>query len=121
MYAIGTRVYVKSVDHLATVSEANWFHSGGKRHATYLVQFVDHGGRPIGGDFLTSARDLRNAEGGCCDGCGKYLPRGSFNQGATSPDGEYPDGLKFCFLCTRYPEPWEHAEELLSLRSIRLP
>jgi hypothetical protein len=33
-----------------------------------------------------------------CDGCGKTF-RGEAH--ATAPDGEYPHGLRFCFLCTR--------------------
>jgi hypothetical protein len=32
-----------------------------------------------------------------CDGCGKRY-RGQPHR--TGPDGEYPDGLHFCFLCS---------------------
>jgi len=61
---------------------------------------------------------VRGDEGGCqldaghrghhstvtfgCDGCGKRY-RGRPH--ATAPDGEYPHGLQFCFLCSAEQGP----------------
>jgi hypothetical protein len=91
MYVIGTKVYVKSVDRVGKVTERGYHRRAGT--AWYLIKFTDYGGQ--NGDFMTGSKDLRNAEGGCCDGCSRYLPHGSFNQGMKGPEG-----LRFCFLCT---------------------
>ena len=104
MYAIGTRVYVKSHDCLGVVTEANYI--GKPRRASYLVELsnpdqIGHHERI--GEWLTGSHDLRAADG-CCDGCSRWLPHGSFVGGATGPDGEYPDAMHFCFLCVQEAE-----------------
>lgn len=110
MYAIGTKVYVKSVGRVGRVSDRA--RSGSHGRVSYVVRWVDLGG---GGDYMTASRDLRNAEGGCCDGCGRWLPPSSYLGGATGPDGEYPHGLKFCFLCVRESEEQSHRLELAEI------
>lgn len=92
MYALGRRVYVRSLDTTATVIERNYSHTVPRR-AQYVVEFS------TGTDYLTGADDLRGADY-CCDGCGAWRPGYPY---ATAPDGEYPDGLAFCFLCAGPP------------------
>ena len=97
MYEIGTKVYVKSINEVGRIIERNWL-STPTRHATYIVMLVDERGEAW--DYMTGSDDLRRADR-CCDGCGKWLPFTSFNGGASGPDGEYPNAIHFCFLCTR--------------------
>ena len=86
LYAIGQRVWCKSQDSLAVIREANY-----TPKAAYLVGPWEGPGN----DLLTGSRDLRAADW-CCDGCGRWLPGRPYRTGR---DGEYPDGLGFCFLC----------------------
>jgi hypothetical protein len=79
---------------------------GGKRKAEYVICLVESVRRRIGSsmlhpprplpDFMTGSKDLRAADY-CCDGCSRYLPGAPHISG---PDGEYENGLHFCFLCS---------------------
>lgn len=67
---------------------------------TYRIAFVPTpGGAPV--VHRVPRTDLRTADK-CCDGCNRWLPRGSFNGGGQvhNPiDGEVE--LEVCFLCKR--------------------
>ena len=90
LYTIGQQVWVKPFDSLGTVAEANYV--GKPRKASYIVRLKD------GGDSIGIGSDgLRAADWGC-DACGRYLAGVPY---ATAPDGEYPNGLAFCFLCAK--------------------
>jgi hypothetical protein len=95
LYAIDQRVWVRSQEALATVTEANYVQwEGMKRHAHYVVKFITSPN-----DWACGSKDLRAADW-CCDGCGRWLPGRPYR---TAPDGEYPNGLSFCFLCVEVP------------------
>jgi hypothetical protein len=100
LYAIGQRVWCKSLDSLGTVTEANYVTVGGKRKAQYVIDLVAHQHWPNGGDWMCGSKDLRAADW-CCDGCDRWLPGQPHR---TGPDGEYPNGLSFCFLCVNMLE-----------------
>lgn len=67
MYHIGRKVYVKDLNTIATVSEANYVNIQGKRKAQYLVEYKVN---DITRDYLCGADSLR-AHDGFCDGCGR--------------------------------------------------
>ena len=91
MYDYGRRVYVRSLGVVGRVTERNYL--GNPRHACYVIALED------GGDWMCGSTDLRGADY-CCDGCGSWRPG---TPHATAPDGEYPNGLAFCFLCAGPP------------------
>jgi hypothetical protein len=110
LYAIGQRVWCKSQNSLGIVTEARY--TGMPRKAEYVIDLgsgtqrftgrTDRFGNAefeherLGRDYMTGSRDLRAADWGC-DGCDRWLPG---QPHATAPDGEYPNGLHFCFLCS---------------------
>ena len=87
LYEIGQRVGINGLNTTGYVTERNYI--GRPRRAAYLVEYAH------GHDVLLGSDNLRAADG-CCDDCGRYLPHSSFNAG-----GRGPEGLRFCFLCTR--------------------
>ena len=91
LYAIGQRVWCRSQNSLGFITEARYVTYGGKRKAEYVITLVEHNQR----DWMCGSNDLRAADWGC-DGCDRWLPGYPY---ATAPDGEYPTGLSFCFLC----------------------
>lgn len=93
LYAIDQKVWCRSLGTLATVTEANYA-GHPHRRAQYLLALPGNGGAV---DYLTGSSDLRSADW-CCDGCGRWL---AGYPHATAPDGEYPNGLGFCFLCVQ--------------------
>lgn len=98
MYEVNQRVWVKSEKVLAEIEERGWiplFRDGELvgRRAFYVVGWLMEG---RGYTLMTGSDNLRAADW-CCDGCGRWLP-GSPHR--TAPDGEYPNGLQFCFLCS---------------------
>ena len=93
LYTTEQRVWVRSENVLRTVSEANY--SRLNRKAVYMVKLD---GTPSA--FMTNSTNLRAADW-CCDGCNRWLPGQPHH---TEPDGEYPNGLSFCFLCTHNKE-----------------
>ena len=95
MYDYDTPVWIKSLQRRGTITER--YYTGKK--ASYVVSLHSHADH-MGNDYLTGSSDLRRADS-CCDGCSRWLPEGSFIGGATARDGEYPHGLRFCFLCKR--------------------
>jgi hypothetical protein len=101
MYAIGRRVYVKSHDEVGIVSEANFATIGETRHAVYVVSFVN------GSDYLCGPSDLRGADY-CCDGCDRWMRGIPYGY---ARDGEYENGLAFCFLCAGPPAERKHYRE----------
>jgi hypothetical protein len=102
LYAIGQRVWCKSQKSLGIITEARY-----TPKAEYVIQLVtgmqkyDAAGKryhiPVDPprDYMTSSKDLRAADWSC-DGCDRWLAGSPY---ATAPDGEYPSGLQFCFLC----------------------
>jgi hypothetical protein len=96
LYAINQRVWVRSQQSLGFISEARYVAYGGKRKAEYVITLVEHNQR----DWMCGSKDLRAADW-CCDGCDRWLPG---HPHATGPDGEYPNGLSFCFLCVNMLE-----------------
>lgn len=88
LYAINQLVWCRSQKALGTVQEANY-----TPKAHYLVSFGPNH------ELLTGSSDLRAADW-CCDGCDRWLPGRPYR---TSPDGEHPHGLHFCFLCVEIP------------------
>ena len=104
LYAIGQRVWCKSQNSLGFITEARYVTYGGRRKAEYVIDLVTGVERFIDGkiqnervgrDWMCGSNDLRAADWGC-DGCERWLPGHPY---ATAPDGEYPSGLSFCFLC----------------------
>jgi hypothetical protein len=99
MYSMNQRVWVKSEQTLARVDERGWLLTANGRRAFYVVHFIDStafGDRSTGANFLTGSDNLRSADW-ACDGCDRWLPGQPHR---TAPDGEYPNGLQFCFLCS---------------------
>ncbi len=92
MYALGRRVWVKPLDTLGTIKERGWSYEPPRR-AAYVVLLE------AGIEFHASPDDLRAADWGC-DGCNRWLPGRPY---ATAPDGEYPNGLQFCWVCAGTP------------------
>lgn len=90
LYAIDQLVWVKSHKMLGVISEANY-----TPRATYVVQLRPRVAVLASEDWMCGSKDLRAADW-CCDGCGRWLPGHAYR---TAPDGEYANGLSFCFLC----------------------
>lgn len=91
LYSIGRKVYCPEVGEVGVISEANYgFGPGSRRTANYVVMFSHY-------DLLCGSADLRAVDYDC-DGCGK--PRAG-RPHATADDGEYANGLRFCFPCAR--------------------
>ena len=96
LYAIDQRVWIKPLDSLGVITEANYVRRAGGRKAQYIVDLVNESGQrhpPLA--YMTGSDELRAADW-CCDGCGRWLPGHAYK---TAPDGEYPNGMSFCFLC----------------------
>jgi hypothetical protein len=105
LYTKEQRVWCKSQNSLGFITEARYVTYGGKRKAEYVIDLVTGTRKLIDGkmqderrgmDWMCGSDDLRAADY-CCDGCSRWL-RGTPHEYA--PDGEYPNGLAFCFLCT---------------------
>lgn len=103
LYALNQRVWCKSQDSLGIIMEARYV--GTPRKAEYVIALVSgvqhvvdgelrH--KRVGRDWMCGSADLRAADW-CCDGCDRWL---SGQPHKTAPDGEYPNGLGFCFLCS---------------------
>ena len=99
LYAIGQRVWCKSQNSLGFITEARY-----TPKAEYVIDLVSGVQTVIDGklvnerlnrDWMCGSADLRAADWGC-DGCDRWLAGSPY---ATAPDGEYPNGLHFCFLC----------------------
>jgi hypothetical protein len=101
LYAIEQRVWVKSANVLGIVKDAGYTRRSdmGVRRAKYMVRLQDGVEWRIT-DLVTDSSNLRAADW-CCDGCGRWLPGQPHR---TAPDGEYPNGLSFCFLCVNVKE-----------------
>ena len=102
MYEINQQVFIKQPEYNCTgnvIDRGYSRDSTGHRRAWYLVAYgaPNHPVR----DVIVRSKDLRAADQ-FCDGCQKWYPYSSFNDG-----GEYRnpyDGVievKYCFLCTR--------------------
>lgn len=82
----GQRVWSTSLDTLATIQ----YYMVGREPLHYCLLVGE------GDDLkqaIVPASDLRTADG-CCDGCSRWLPASSFNQG-------YRGEVSLCFLCYR--------------------
>jgi hypothetical protein len=90
LYAIEQRVWFKPKRCLATVLGASY--NGTPRRAHYTVNI---GTANVAVLVPAMSADLRAADW-CCDGCDRWLPGHPYR---SAPDGEYPNGLHFCFLC----------------------
>ena len=99
--AIEQKVWVKSENMLGIVKDAGYNRPSemGNRKARYVVRMLEGVKWQIT-DLTTDSDDLRAADW-CCDGCGRWLPG---QPHATAPDGEFPNGLSYCFLCTHNKE-----------------
>jgi hypothetical protein len=100
LYEVGTRVYIKPLGSLGQVIEAKF-----SKKAEYVVALINDrdpwGSKNIwipGECVNCVSADLRNAEGGCCFACTKWLSRSSFVGGSQVLDGEFTENV--CFLCT---------------------
>lgn len=101
LYADSQRVWCRSQQSLGIIREANY-----TPKAVYVVEFVSRDKKfidgewqhvPTGHDFMTGSKDLRAADWSC-DSCDGWFPGRPYR---TAPDGEYPNGLQFCFLCVK--------------------
>lgn len=100
MYSIGRRVYVKPLDRLGIITEANYV--GNPRKAHYIVDLGD------GGDCLVGPSNLCGADYQC-DGCSKHRPGQPYKTYINPSDG-WVEAI-FCFPCVKQGERDERKAE----------
>lgn len=102
MYHIGRKVYVKDLNVIAKVSEANYAIVQGKRKAQYLVEYKGSIGVESSPtrDYLCGSESLR-AHDYFCDGCGKSRRA---NQMKFFSERGSDETIGLCWVCIKEGE-----------------